>query len=722
MTHVETGYDSFDMYTPEEGVNLIIEECTKGGTVCKGTGKNAKKYWKAIASFDIETTKVKNENRPEGYMAESYHYFNITFCWQFMIGDKFVFGREIEDFFSMLEKASKALPEAMLCVFVHNLAYELNNNIDYFTHGLYKEAFMRNGTTPLYWRWGSFEFRCTAQMTHKSLAMLGDEVGVEKLKDDFDYSKERDTETELEPVEMSYVYRDVLILNRWLEKETASYCAATFRKDRCSCFLPITQTGYVREDMKKSFSATPTGQYILNQTELSQNIYEAIRPSFYGGFTHSNFRIVGEMQTDQGAHVDITSAYPWSFVCKLFPYALKPCTDINIKSYLEKLKLDNCAQIAEIVFRNIRIKKGHIPYIPYSPGNDKVRGENVLEENGKVVDADHLIGTFCDVDVRLILMNYDIDEMAINTLYEGIKKPLPWPVVNKILQYFEAKTTLKGVEGAEYEYSLGKQKLNGIYGLSATDLMNSQTEINPETLEAIISEPEYKPAKVLPYQWAIYCTAYVREVVYGIVTYISGIDNTAFWYSDTDSVFYRKTAQIDAYIYAYNRKVKKQLLELSLRYFNIFPVNKKGEVQYLGTLSKEDDHMSGFITIGAKRYAIEHPDGTVDVTFSGLRATKVWKDKDGVKHNGYNTQRLIDKYGSIEKAFQKIKDNEVYLPYVDGVDKLSNYNVRYDFRGHLNGKEYRRPCTYTLYGQATRLSLNVSLFDFLGSPTFTEVW
>ena len=64
----------------------------------------------------------------------------------------------------------------------------------------------------------------------------------------------------------------------------------------------------------------------------------------------------------------------------------------------------------------------------------------------------------------------------------------------------------------------------------------------------------------------------------------------------------------------------------------------------------------------------------------------------------------------------EIKKGTVSIPYKEGVDKLSNFNIRSNFVGELNGIRYERPCTYTLYPQSITLSLNHDLRAFLESP------
>lgn len=725
MKRIELPYDGFvEVYSPEEGVNCIIEECCGKPAVTKGR-KNPLTYYQQFATFDIETTKLPNDNWHKK-IPEKFHYFNYTFCWQFKIGKYFIFGREAEEFFRMLDAAAEQL-DAMLIIFIHNAAYEVNNLADFFFRERYRDGFFRNSSTPLYIRFDKYEFRCTAQLTHKSLAQLGNDIRYQKLKDDFDYNRIISPRDELSPMDINYCYRDVEILQRWLNQEIPSYCASIGKRQECACWLPLTQTGYVRYDMQRGFSNTEAGHYILEHTALTQREYETIRPAFFGGYVHANFRHVGEVITEPFLHVDIISAYPTWMCNGLFMYHLTEVLAPDVNDYLKNLTKERFGQIGDFDLVGVTLKKGHVPYIPYIEGNSKVVGSGVVEENGKIVHADAVRITVCDIDMRLILANYNVKAMRINKLYIGKKKPLPYAVIDQVLHYYEKKTALKGVHSEdgsiEYEYGLNKQKQNSCYGMAAQDLMNNTFSVDPELLDVIQGAAEYKESKTLPYQWALQITAMVRSVIYGFITFLTthADEGNIFYYSDTDSVFCKDTLSAREYIRKYNEMMLEKQRKLSLKFFNAIPKNKKGEEKPLGLLDLEEDCLDAkeFCTIGAKRYYVMHDDGTVDITFSGLRATKTWIDSEHKRHNGANTERLIEKYGSVGKAFQTIMKKDVELPYREGIDKLSNYNVRGDFVNRSAfGYEVRRPCTYTLYGMGTKLSLNTSLAEWLASQEY----
>ena len=725
-----------DVYTPEEGVGLIVNACKNSGLTAFGN-KHKRYYYNTFITFDIETTKLQNELWKKG-IPEKYRYFNVTNCWAVYGDDFFIFGRTIEDFFRMTDAVSQMLGGIYLICEVHNLAYEFNNNVDFFADPIrYEDSFFRNASTPLYVRLHSLEFRCTAQLTHKSLDQIGKDIGYAKLKEVYDYDRLISPYDELSLSDINYSYRDVKILFLKVKEEINAYAKQTHKKPNPN-ILPLTQTGYVRNDIKKNFSSTPEGRLLLKNTALSHELYKFIRPAFYGGNVHANFRIIGkELRRVDGKpllHVDITSAYPWALCTKKFMLHLhhvdEQIDEFTLRSWLRR---KDFGIIADVTLIGVTLKPRHIPYIPHDEFSVKSAVVGSTSENGKLVHADALRITLNDTDLKLVYDCYNIEEVIVNDCYIGTKKRLPYSIVKTVVDYFCGKTTLKDVSTGDpiedaylsYQYMLKKQMLNGIYGLFATALENFSYTIDPKTLEIKPSDdPEYKEASVLPYQIALQVTAYVREVTVSMCNYLCETKGCEFWYTDTDSIFCHDDEKARTYVENWNRDRKKELEELEKLYFDILPKNPKGITQYLGSLSIEEDckEAVSFCTIGAKRYYIGYPDGTYEITFSGLRATKRQFDKTtGTWKNGRNTQRLIDMFGSMEKAFNTIKKGTVTLPYEEGTDKLGHYNVRAPFVSHELGFEVKRPCSYTLFPQGINLSLNASLKWFLESHDFEEV-
>lgn len=711
-------YDGeIEVYNYTEGARLIVDRAFKSTALVKGKKKRRRTYYDVIMSFDIETTKLKNLHYDKRKHPQALEFFNITFCWQCSIDGLFIFGRDPGEFFKMLDMAAEEL-DGTCIIYIHNIAYEFNNLCDFFMKGLQvpaEDIFFKSRSTPLYVRYkNKFEFRCSKQLTGKGLAKIGKEIEYDKLTGDFDYSIQRDIYTKLTPEEINYCYRDVMILDKFLSMERDNFCRINRCKVTHICHLPFTSTGYVRKDVQKTFSYKPAGRYVLKQTALTLQEYLDISPAMWGGYTHTNYRYIAKVLFNMW-HSDLISAYPAAFLTPDgFPYKMILSPVNTIECLLYNLGNASRAVVAKITFKKIKMRKGAVPYIPAL--KSEVKGE--LVENGKVLYAEELTITACDVDLHLIEQGYEFDynNCVLHYFYISNKKPLPYSIIMLIERYFSAKTTLKGVEGMEVEYAYAKAKLNSIYGMACQSLLHPKYELRGGSVEEVGTE--YEEAKTLPYQWAIYITAYTRRIIYGMICKMQR--NNSFVYSDTDSIFFKYDPDAMEEIRKFNQAQREYLDNMKRLHYDIVPVSPAGKPQYMGTLDFEDcdtEHteIRSFCAIGAKRYYQERAPGVYDVTFSGLRATKSSK---GV--NGYNTNRLIKEYGSLYDAFLQIRKSHVDLPYVEGVDKLSNYNVRSNFIGELNGRLYKRPCSYTLYPQSMRLSLNHDLRAFLESEVVAD--
>ena len=736
MQTLDLPYDGkTDVYTWREGVGIITNAVRESGFVQVGK-KYPRKYYNEFMTFDIETTRLENELFVPDEMAEMYHYFNYTNAWAVYIGDKFIFGREISEYFSMLSAIQKMI-DGYVMVFVHNLAYEFNNNVDYFLKTAYQDAFFRTASTPLYVRLCGFEFRCTAQLTHKSLKQLGSEIKYEKLTEEYDYNVIRSPRDPLPLSDINYSLRDVKILYLFIKKEINGYATQTNKAPNPN-ILPLTQTGYVRKDIRKSWSDTNEGRRTLYNVALSREEYGFIRTAFYGGYTHANFRVIGKeflrSEGDALLHVDLKSAYPWAICTKNFALKLtelyEPITEWRFK---EMLMRENFGIVADITLFDVKLKQNHVPFIPHDSLSIKSVQVKTISENGKLVRAEALRITLCDTDARLIFETYDVQGgIKVNRIFTGIKRPLPYAIVSTVIKYFCSKSELKGLKTGDpetdeynaYLLNLRKQMLNSVYGLFATSCEHFTYKINERTLDVQPSEePEYKTSEVLPYQIALQITAYVREAIMNFCNFLCSTPGCDYWYSDTDSVFCKDTPEAREYLVKWNDERKREAERMQLLYFDFIPKSPEGVPQILGCFDIEPDCIESvsFCTIGAKRYYIGFRDGTYEITFSGMRATKRHKDKSGQYHNGANTDRLIKKYKTLHKAFMTIKENSVTLPYEEGVDKLGHYNVRARFQSTQFGYKVKRPCSYTLYGQAATYSLNPSLKWFLQSKEFEEI-
>lgn len=174
-----------------------------------------RKYGQLIYGFDIETTTIVDTDGLEKSLMYIGSFGTLSFTTGQIKKDKVI--RTWEDFdkyMQLLNKAAAYRKETQL-IYCHN-NYEWSfivNNSKFFQEGLKdsgkSEAFMKNERKPLFIRVGNIELRDSYILLDKSIAELGEELGLPKL--DYDYQKERFSTTRLEPRDYDYNWRDVEI-------------------------------------------------------------------------------------------------------------------------------------------------------------------------------------------------------------------------------------------------------------------------------------------------------------------------------------------------------------------------------------------------------------------------------------------------------------------------------------------------------------------------------
>lgn len=575
-------------------------------------------------AFDIETSTVQiDETLESGETVTRPHSF--MYVWQFQFGEQYtVLGRTWTEFSLLLrhlkiqqakwmQKNRTKTNRPLFVVFVHNLAYEWQ-----FLQGIFKfendDCFFRDVRKPIYCRlFNLVEFRCSYLHSNMALSKFGENMGatVRKLDgSEFDYSKVRYPWTELTDYEIQYCINDVKTLVESLNIE--------MRRDGDTLVtLPLTSTGYVRRDLK---AAVKPLFWSLRQLNPSLDCYNLLCRCFRGGDTHANRFRVGTIQ-GEGGSLDIESSYPYTLATDLYPmgafWKLED-TDDMIDRIMKLIRAGN-AVIADYHFKGLKLKDEHdpMPYLPIS----KTHPHGYTEDNGRILSCDMCIAALTEIDLMIVLDQYDFTSISAYNVYTAIKGPLPKPYRNVVLDYYKKKTQLKKVKGKEYEYMKSKNKLNSCYGMAAQKSVHpiitySNEHLKEEPYIKNIPEDEAAEAELrkapFPYQWGVYCTAYARRNLRRGIKLIPKDENgiSRIIYCDTDSIKY---VGPDPDFSELNAKI-----ELNARRCGATAYNSKREFHFMGKWD-DDGHFTQFITLGAKRYAyIDKSDGHLQVTVSGV--------------------------------------------------------------------------------------------------------
>lgn len=624
------------------------------------------KYYNVPCSFDIETTSFYN---PAGEKQV------ITYCWTFGIYGLVIFGRTWEQFHELLETLIDRLnlsTDKRLIVYIHNLSHEFQFIMKQFS---FEKVFAIDRRKPLYaLTTEGIEFRCSYLLSGYSLEKLGDQLHkyhVQKLVSDLDYSLIRHTSTPMTLKERGYCENDVRVV--------MAYIAECIDDEGGISRIPYTKTGYVRryvkdccfyekgKPRKKSVKRLHYRDNIKSLT-LTPEVYQLLKEAFQGGFTHSNACIVGRTLENVSSY-DFTSSYPTVMIAEQFPMSQPfevDVTELTQEQFYDLLKCYCC--LFSITYYDITEKpEVYENYISRSRCNDI---QNAIVNNGRVVKADTLTITITEQDFEIIKHFYNYSNFEVNVMYKFYKNYLPKDFIIAILQLYEDKTTLKGVQGKEVEYLVSKGMLNSCYGMAVTDIIREVNEFSdyweepylPDTEEAI-EKYNKAPNRFLYYPWGVWVTAYARRNLFtGILE--AGAD---YCYSDTDSIKLVNAEKHKSYFETYNRTIIEQL-ETTMQYYDlpverIRPKTIKGIEKPLGVWDFEGTY-DRFKTLGAKRYLTEK-DGEAELTVAGLG-----------KKSALKYMQKQDK-----DIFEQFEDN-LYIPKGD-TGKLTHTYIDDEMHGLL---------------------------------------
>ena len=589
------------------------------------------------AVFDIEASSFLYEGKKAGCM----------YAWVFGINGRCVRGRTWEEFINTLDKVCKYYHlsvEKRLIVYVHNLAYEfqwIKQRFNWFN------VFALDTREPVYAiTTRGIEFRCSYVLSGMRLAKVGENLTkykVAKMVGDLDYYKVRHPETPLTDKEWGYILNDGLVVMAYIQE--------LIEREGKITKLPITKTGFVRNLFR---SKTLAGKHkfdygkTMRKLELSLEDYEQLKRTYMGGFTHANHNYVGKLCKDVSSF-DFTSSYPAVMLSEKYPMTKPIPTGIKSDADFRKY-LDLYCCMFELTLWDVKPKFDNEHYISRS---HCWTCEDYVLDNGRIVRASKLIISVTEQDFKIIEKTYSWSKMAVSNFKIMYKDYLPVDYVNTVLELYQKKTTLKGVEGKEVEYQVSKENINSSYGMTVTDPCRCEILFDKNEgwsreipdYEELLDKYNKSTQRFLYYAWGVWITAYARANLWsGILEF--GKD---YIYSDTDSLKVFNMESHKKYIDTYNKNITKKI-EDCLKQYDInkklaCPKTIKGEEKPLGVWDYEGTY-SKFKTLGAKRYMYVEDD-KLHITIAGVGK------KAGVEY-------LLWKYKTIDKVFKNFNEGLVF--------------------------------------------------------------
>ena len=645
-------------------------------------GGKRRKYIGITTAFDIETSLLPD-------IRQSFMYI---WQWQFST-DYTVIGRTWEEFIDLRARIKAALPDGRwLVIFVHNLSFEFQFLKDTYPFDV-SEVFAIDSRKILKCdMMECFEFRCSYRLTNMSLSEFTKKMKVKHQKlsgEEFDYTEQRFPWTKLSKKQIEYCVNDVLGLVEAIN-------ALLARDGDTLQTMPMTSTGYVRRNAKRAMKNGIHHNFIYSILP-DYEIYCALREAFRGGNTHANRYFAGDIV--QNVHsADRSSSYP-AVICNCeFPMTefipIAP-SDLNMDYMIRCMTIRHKALLLRIGIKNLQLRNKFwgCPYL----STDKCRNiHNAIdtEDNGRILEAEYLETTVTDIDLKIIMDEYEGEIIFLQAWYSSYKK-LPQPLINEVIKYYKDKTELKGVKGQEMQYDKSKALLNSLYGMMAQSSVKAKqlyrhsgefaneyslitdneqyTDTEKEQLIRMLEIRllgEYNRKAFLAYQWGVWVTSHARFCLEEGIK-LAHQEGCNFIYCDTDSVKY--IGDIDWSDYNNARIVE-------CRESGAYAVDPAGVTHYMGVFENEDNPETGyayaeFKTLGAKKYAYKTTtNGETHCTIAGVNKAKGGKELD--KHGGLQAFQegfVFTEAGGTEAVYND--DPEIKELTIDGHQLQLTSNV-----------------------------------------------
>lgn len=572
-----------------------------------------------------------------------------------------VYGRKPTQLVSALVKIHKVnelSSEKKIICFVHNLSYDYT----YFHKFLEDEFKLRGNTIAvaahrlINYNMSGIEFRDSLKIAQKSLDawakdLLGRECG--KLVGAIDYNKVRYQDTPLVKKDWKYMFRDVVVLDKCINKQLAIHNDKIWT-------IPLTATGYVRRATKKNFyKHKKTNRMYFLRTALSDECYSMCKEEFAGGLTHGNrFYIdetirVSELRKKFGnpnitiKHRDFVSHYPSQQITGYCPstafrlyYDRKPTDpEFLLKDLDDAFAQGNC-YLAAISITNLMIKDGvTLPYAQECKFREHALTKLTMDtDNGRIL---RMFGSSLvivnELDLKWLRRQYNFT-YTIYKVYTSKRGGFPGYITETVKQFMleksETKEIVKSllkqgydelspeVHEAKLQNLIAKGMLNAIYGMTATDPVREcfgededgnwgKAELTEDDISDSLINYYASLGSFMSYQLGCWTTALARNELLFFAEVV-GYDH--FLYADTDSIFYISTPEIEKKIEAYNKKFRDQ--DDQNGWYVTLGTGKK---VYFNQFDDENEDIVEFRFLHSKCYAYVTADGKLHTTIAGVR-------------------------------------------------------------------------------------------------------
>lgn len=686
-------------------------------------------YVNMLSAFDIETTTLREIKQ------------SIMYVWQWYFLDLetesslLVYGRTWDQWLNCCAICCAALPQdSRLVVLDHNLSYEhqfISEYVELDPADVFATDVREIVKETIY---NSLEFRCTLRHSNASLSTYTRQWHVQHQKlsgDEFDYNKIRYPWTPLTDQELLYAFHDVIGLVEAYRAEMAYWHDTLYT-------VPMTSTGYVRRICKKEWSRI--NYYDRMDWIPSLDMLDRLHLAFRGGDTHASRFHATPPDADTAVinenvqSWDRASSYPDVLVNCRYPLG-QWYSYTKGKEWIEADQIDyliglDKAVLMEAHFKDLELRAQNWE-MPYIPKDKLLYFDNIVNDNGRILKADHASIMITDVDWEIIRKEYKWKAVYFSEVKYCRYRFLPDYFRDVVKSFFEDKTRLKGsAEGSfeEIEYNLKKQLLNALYGMAAQWPIKSSvyydhgewlTEVEFEAQKKVqelgrvkLTDQEldrelkndkwdhYHKRAFVPYQIGVWTTAHARLELHRALWAVrdpgSNQHKARPIYCDTDSVKFIGEASMEELNEFYRRRSLAS---------GAWADSSSGKRYYMGVYDYEYT-ASKLATMGAKKYCyVKEGEEHIHVTIAGVN-----KKKGAAE---------LEKLG----GFAAFKQGTVFREAggVQGIYNDKSYG-EIEVEGHklYIGKNIcLMPDTYTLgiYGDYARLLESIALRGLIDGET-----
>ena len=614
-------------------------------------GREKDRINECFIMLDTETSKTKPDQYHIAKDGRKVYEDNVNYVvkWSLAINAYGInvvclWGDKPSECLKCVENVEKALSGDLTVIYIHNLSYDWLFLRKFMMREWGEPVYQLNTKPhyPIIIRFtNGIELRDSLILAQRSIEKWGTDMNVlhRKSVGNWDYEKIRNQSDDLTDEEKQYISNDVIC---------GVECLDAMRKTlRCRVAgMPHTATGIVRNEARLRGVHNKAHEKYVN-TMGDFDWYLAAEKCYHGGYTHGNRHYIGSIEEEVTAY-DFASSYPYVMLSEKYPkerfVKVEGLTLADVLNTSYAVMLELCAYDVEL--------KDYCTAMPVLQSSKCEVVFNPRCDNGRILRADLIDIYITEVDLQMIMDQYNLGQARILNAWVAAKDYLPVWLTDYVYELYKDKTMLKGVD--QIRYNIAKAKLNSIYGMTVQRVCRDEIIENYLTGEFSInekvSEQEYidtvnRKTSFLPYSIGVYVTAYAQRNLFRL-----GSCCETWLYSDTDSIYgygWDKKKLND-----YNSFCKKILTARGYK-----GIEHNGKEYWLGVAEKDGDY-SEFVTLGAKRYCCRDVEkGKLKITVAGV-PKKAGAEclEDDIKHFRRGFVFPGDRTGKLTHIYQYVDD------------------------------------------------------------------